>query len=174
MVISFFMETAEFTISVAVSSEILSLFRSLVLWWTIMGSGEGSWRQPLRWYFMAFEVAAGIDLTEIVDPYSSASLLRVLLLNRHVFWSLFHGRLLDLGFLLFFWFTLFTFLFKVILLISFWMNRRSYVQIPSYFHDHDHVIYFDLHLMWKYCSRKRMVFCHWFDDKYFVWFSFSR
>ena len=37
-------------------------------WWTIMASGKGSSRQPLRQYFMAFEVAPGIDLTETVDP----------------------------------------------------------------------------------------------------------
>ena len=67
MVFSFFTDKPKSTIPLALFSELSSLFRLLVPWWSVMLLGEASSKQLLRWCFIEFVVAPGMHLTETVD-----------------------------------------------------------------------------------------------------------
>lgn len=151
MVFLFFKDKAKLTTSIAISFEVLLLFRSFAPWWSIITSGEKSSRQPLRWYLMAFVVALDIDLMGIEDLIRSfkrqpCTCFTTESLSTGAF---FLGGLLDFRFSLFFQFVLFTFTSGVTLLSSFFdesflMNCMSYFMIPIHVHDHVHVIYLNL------------------------------
>ena len=57
---------ARLTMLVAISSEVLPLFRSFVSWCKITLSGDISSRHPFTWCAIPFAEAPGIDLTETV------------------------------------------------------------------------------------------------------------